>query len=94
MDEEYDYIIGFDFGHGETSVARVNVGSIDPESVNIEADDLYIIGNGHEPKIPSLIGYDVDGNVQLNFDAYQFRFLKVAAYFKAPMVSLVRDHCR
>ncbi len=87
MNEEYDYIIGFDFGHGETSVARVNVGTIDPESVNIEADDLYIIGNGHEPKIPSLIGYDVDGNVQLNFDAYQFRFLKVAAYFKAPMVS-------
>lgn len=87
MDEKYDYIIGFDFGHGETSVARVNVGSIDPESVNIEADDLYIIGNGHEPKIPSLIGYDVDGNVQINFDAYQFRFLKVAAYFKAPMVS-------
>lgn len=87
MGEEYDYIVGFDFGHGETSVAKVDVAAIDTESVHIDADDLFIVGNDREPKIPSLVGYDVDGNIQLNFDAYQFKFLKVGAYFKAPMVA-------
>lgn len=82
-----DYIIGFDFGHGETSVAEVDVKAITPQSIHIEAKDIYIIGNGREPKVPSMIGYDVDGNKNINFDAYQFRFLKVGAYFKAPMVA-------
>lgn len=87
MNEEYDYIVGFDFGHGETSVAKVDVAAIDTDSVHIDAEDLYIVGNDREPKIPSLVGYDKDGNIQLNFDAYQFKYLKVAAYFKAPMVA-------
>ena len=87
MNEEYDYIVGFDFGHGETSAAKVDVAAIDVESIHIEADDLFIVGNDREPKIPSMVGYDIDGNIQLNFDAYQFKYLKVGAYFKAPMVA-------
>lgn len=90
MNDEYDFIIGFDFGHGETSVAKVDVSEIDPLSATIEAKDIYIVGNGREPKIPSMIGYDYDRNIELNFDAYQFKFLEVAAYFKAPMVSSER----
>lgn len=85
MIKDVDYIIGFDFGHGETSVSMVDVGGLDCKAANIETKDLYIIGNGKEPKIPSMIGYDADGNKLLNFDAYQFRFLQVGAYFKAPM---------
>lgn len=85
MIKDVDYIIGFDFGHGETSVSMVDVGNLDCKAANIETKDLYIIGNYREPKIPSMIGYDADGNKLLNFDAYQFRFLQVGAYFKAPM---------
>lgn len=87
MDKNVDYIIGFDFGHGETSVAKVDVKAIDVNSANIDAEDIRIVGNGREMKIPSMVGYDVDNNVQLDFDAYQFRFLKIGAYFKAPMIS-------
>lgn len=85
MIKDVDYIIGFDFGHGETSVSMVDVGDLDSKAANIKTKDLYIIGNCREPKIPSMIGYDADGNKLLNFDAYQFRFLQVGAYFKAPM---------
>ena len=28
MTPDYDYIIGFDFGHGETSVAMVDAGKV------------------------------------------------------------------
>lgn len=85
MDTSTDYIVGFDFGHGETSVSMVDVGAIDASAANIDTADLHIVGNGTDAKIPSMIGYDVDGNRLLNFDAYQFRFLKIGAYFKAPM---------
>lgn len=85
MDSNIDYIIGFDFGHGETSVSMVDVNAINVDAHNIDTEDLFIIGNKSEAKIPSIIGYDVDDNKVLNFDAYQFRFLKVGAYFKAPM---------
>ena len=85
MDTNVDYIIGFDFGHGETSVSMVDVNAIDKNAANLDTEDLHIVGDKKEVKIPSIIGYDVDGNKLLNFDAYQFRFLQIGAYFKAPM---------
>lgn len=50
MGEEYDYIVGFDFGHGETSVAKVDVAAIDTESVHIDADDLLLSAMTVNPK--------------------------------------------
>ena len=82
-----DFIIGFDFGHGETSVAKVNVNAIDESAAQLEAEDIYIIGDDREPKIPSIVGYDCNGNIQINLDVYQFKFLKVEAGFKAPMIA-------
>ena len=45
MIKDVDYIIGFDFGHGETSVSMVDVGGLDCKAANIETKDLYIIGD-------------------------------------------------
>ena len=82
-----DFIIGFDFGHGETSVAKLNVNTVDESAAQLEAEDIYIIGDDREPKIPSIVGYDCNGNIQINLDVYQFKFLKVEAGFKAPMIA-------
>ena len=45
MIKDVDYIIGFDFGHGETSVSMVDVGGLDCKAANIETKDLYINGS-------------------------------------------------
>ena len=82
-----DFIIGFDFGHGETSVAKLNVNTVDESAAQLEAEDIYIVGDDREPKIPSIVGYDCNGNIQINLDVYQFKFLKVEAGFKAPMIA-------
>lgn len=82
-----DFIIGFDFGHGETSVAKLNVNTVDESTAQLEAEDIYIVGDDREPKIPSIVGYDCNGNIQINLDVYQFKFLKVEAGFKAPMIA-------
>ena len=82
-----DFIIGFDFGHGETSVAKLNVNTVDESAAQLEAEDIYIIGDDREPKIPSIVGYDCNGNIQINLDVYQFKFLKVEAGFKAPIIA-------
>ena len=44
-----DFIIGFDFGHGETSVAKLNVNTVDESAAQLEAEDIYIIGDDREP---------------------------------------------
>ena len=60
-----DYIVGIDFGHGETSVAKVKVSSISEESLTITTDDLKIAGN--DDVIPSLIAYNEDGVTSIDF---------------------------
>ena len=56
MDTNVDYIIGFDFGHGETSVSMVDVNAIDKNAANLDTEDLHIVGDKKEVKIPSPVG--------------------------------------
>ena len=86
-----DYIVGIDFGHGETSVAKVKVSSISEESLTITTDDLKIAGN--DDVIPSLIAYNEDGVTSIDVEAEEFQNLKVYAYFKAPMIGSDKYEC-
>jgi len=84
---EFDYIIGFDFGHGETSVAMVDVGKVSLKDGIIPAEDVSICQHSKEPKITSLVGYASDGTTDVDIDIYDFKgFKSIEAYFKGPLV--------
>lgn len=85
---EYDFIIGFDYGHGETSVAMVDVGKVSVKDGTVPVDDVYVCEHSYEPKITSLIGYDSKGNTEVDIDIYDFKgFERIESYFKGPLVA-------
>lgn len=85
---DYDFIIGFDYGHGETSVAMVDVDKVSIKDGTVPVEDVYICEYSHEPKITSLIGYDSDGNTEVDIDIYDFKgFERVESYFKGPLIA-------
>ena len=85
---DYDFIIGFDFGHGETSVAVVDIGNVSINNGTVPVDDVYVCEYSHEPKITSLIGYDADGNTEVDIDIYDFKsFNRIESYFKGPLIA-------
>lgn len=79
-----DYIIGIDFGHGETSVAKVCVRNISESSVSIPVEDIKISGN--DDVIPSLVAYNEEHEVCIDIEPEEFQEMRIGAYFKAPMV--------
>jgi hypothetical protein len=84
---DFNYIIGFDFGHGETSVAMVDVKKVSLQDGTIPAEDVYICQHSREPKITSLVGYASDGTTDVDIDIYDFKgFKSIEAYFKGPLV--------
>lgn len=83
---DFNYIIGFDFGHGETSVAMVDAGKVSLQDGTIPAEDVYICQHSKEPKITSLVGYASDGSTDVDIDIYEFKaFKNIEAYFKGPL---------
>lgn len=87
MTPDYDYIIGFDFGHGETSVAMVDAGKVSEKDGTVPVEDVYICEHSREPKITSLVGYDAEGKTEVDIDIYDFKcFEHVESYFKGPLV--------
>lgn len=86
-----DYIIGIDFGHGETSAAKVKVSSVSADSLTITTEDLKIVGN--DDVVPSLIAYNGNGDTFIDVEAEEFQNLKVFAYFKAPMIGSDKYEC-
>lgn len=85
---EFDFIIGFDFGHGETSVAMVDARKVSFRDGFVPAEDIYICEHSHEPKITSLVGYDSDDKTDVDIDIYDFKsFSHIEAYFKGPLIA-------
>lgn len=85
---DFDFIIGFDFGHGETSVAMVDANKVSLKDGFVPAEDVYICEHSHEPKITSLVGYDSQENTDVDIDIYDFKcFSHIEAYFKGPLVA-------
>lgn len=85
---DYDFIVGFDYGHGETSVAVVDVGKVSVKDGTVLVEDVYVCEHSPEPKITSLIGYDADGNTEVDIDIYDFKgFDRIESYFKGPLVA-------
>jgi len=84
---DFNYIIGFDFGHGETSVAMVDAGKVSLQDGTIPAEDVNICQHSKEPKITSLVGYASDGTTDVDIDIYDFKaFKNIEAYFKGPLI--------
>lgn len=84
---DFNYIIGFDFGHGETSVAMVDAGKVSLQDGTIPAEDVSICQHSKEPKITSLVGYASDGTTDVDIDIYDFKgFKTIEAYFKGPLI--------
>lgn len=84
---DFNYIIGFDFGHGETSVAMVDAGKVSLQDGTIPAEDVTICQHSKEPKITSLVGYASDGTTDVDIDIYDFKgFKTIEAYFKGPLI--------
>lgn len=85
---DFDFIIGFDFGHGETSVAMVDTKKVSLKDGSVPAEDVYICEHSHEPKITSLVGYDSLENTDVDIDIYDFKsFTHIEAYFKGPLIA-------
>lgn len=85
---DFDFIIGFDFGHGETSVAMVDANKVSLKDGSVPAEDVYICEHSHEPKITSLVGYDFHENTDVDIDIYDFKsFSHIEAYFKGPLIA-------
>ena len=85
---EFDFIIGFDFGHGETSVAMVDASKVSIRDGSVPVEDVYICEHSHEPKITSLVGYDSYDRTDVDIDIYDFKsFSHIEAYFKGPLIA-------
>ena len=85
---DFDFIVGFDFGHGETSVAMVDAGRVSPSDGTVPATDIYICEHSREPKITSLVGYEANGRTEVDIDIYDFKtFDHIEAYFKGPLIA-------
>ena len=84
---DFDFIVGFDFGHGETSVAVVDTSKVSISDGTIPVQDLYICEHSREPKITSLVGYNQD-KTDVDIEIYDFKFFdSIEAYFKGPVIS-------
>lgn len=83
--KDFDFIVGFDFGHGETSAAVVDVARVSPEDGSVPVEDMFISHTGHEPKVMSVVAYK--GNrAEVGMDVYDFQYYdRVEAYFKGPL---------
>lgn len=84
---DFDFFIGFDFGHGETSVAIVDTSKVSLKDGSVPAEDVYICEHSREPKVTSLVGYDSDDNMDVDIEIYDFKsFSRIEAYFKGPLI--------
>ena len=77
----HHYIIGIDFGHGETSAAYAEIGweeemgTLEPvKDIDITQDKSYVI--------PSAISINTNGDIHIGADAFEYQDSEIHVCFK------------
>jgi hypothetical protein len=86
----HHYIIGIDFGHGETSAAYAEIGweeemgTLEPvKDIDITQDKSYVI--------PSAISINTNGDIHIGADAFEYQDSEIHVCFKQKPISIDGD---